>query len=79
MASSLASTSNATAELDVDRLLALEDTMVNRELEVERVLRCFKLNPYEILDLDMTPGSVQLEDVRRSYVGFISPALCDCA
>jgi DnaJ family protein C protein 8 len=38
-------------DLDIEKLLAEEASLLTREQEVERVLKAFKLNPYEILDL----------------------------
>ncbi|KAF8126909.1 hypothetical protein EV363DRAFT_1517656 [Boletus edulis] len=35
-----------------------------REVEVERILKAFKLNPYDILDLDLT---AKPEDIKRKY------------
>lgn len=48
-------------------MLNQDELMVTRDAEVERVLRCFHLNPYEILDLDFTPGAVNDDIIRKTY------------
>ncbi|THH33242.1 hypothetical protein EUX98_g963 [Antrodiella citrinella] len=59
-----ASSSLAPGDEDIDRLLNREATAFQRENEVERILKAFKLNPYEILDLTdvATP-----EEIKRKY------------
>ncbi|KAI0719280.1 DnaJ-domain-containing protein [Cerioporus squamosus] len=49
---------------DIERLLAREATAFQREIEVERILKAFKLNPYEILDIseEATP-----EEIKKKY------------
>ncbi|KAG7089473.1 hypothetical protein E1B28_011155 [Marasmius oreades] len=66
-----ASSSKASAPLgkvkddqDIEKLLSREASAFQRELEVERILKAFKLNPYDILDID--ESSTQ-EDVKRKY------------
>ncbi|KAJ3480290.1 hypothetical protein NLI96_g8454 [Meripilus lineatus] len=61
--SSTPSGSNRPAD-DIDKLLNREANAFNREMEVDRILKAFKLNPYEILDLqeDATP-----EDIKKKY------------
>ncbi|TCD69358.1 hypothetical protein EIP91_007914 [Steccherinum ochraceum] len=49
---------------DIDRLLNREATAFQREIEVERILKAFKLNPYEILDLT---ESATPEDIKKKY------------
>lgn len=62
-ASASASTSSRGPD-DIEKLLSREATAFQRELEVERILKAFKLNPYEILDIseDATP-----EDIKKKY------------
>ncbi|KLO12743.1 DnaJ-domain-containing protein [Schizopora paradoxa] len=55
-------TKNEQAELE--RLLNREATAFNRELEVDRILKAFKLNPYEILDVDVT---ITPDGVKKRY------------
>ncbi|EIW57551.1 DnaJ-domain-containing protein [Trametes versicolor FP-101664 SS1] len=49
---------------DIERLLSREATAFQREIEVERILKAFKLNPYEMLDIseDATP-----EEIKKKY------------
>jgi DnaJ family protein C protein 8 len=51
------------ADFDIEKLLSEEASLLSREQEVERVLKAFKLNPYEILDLtlgrDTTPEMIR--------------------
>jgi len=51
-------------EQELDRLLKHEESAFSKELEVERILKAFKLNPYDLLDIDYTatPG-----DIKRRY------------
>nr|VWO96201.1 Cation-transporting ATPase (EC [Ganoderma boninense] len=49
---------------DIEKLLNREATAFQREMEVERILKAFKLNPYELLDLgeEATP-----EEIKKKY------------
>jgi len=59
------SSSNPTAsDAEIDRLLKSEATALQRQVEVERILNAFKLNPYDVLDLEMTATA---EDVKKKY------------
>ncbi|CAL1716343.1 unnamed protein product [Somion occarium] len=49
---------------EVERLLSREATAFQREVEVERILKAFKLNPYEILDL---PDTATAEEIKKKY------------
>jgi len=53
-------------DLDIDKLLNDEATEINREKEMFRVLSAFKLNPYEILDIQLT--TVTDQDAVNSLV-----------
>ncbi|ETW83209.1 hypothetical protein HETIRDRAFT_439694 [Heterobasidion irregulare TC 32-1] len=68
MASSSSSSNNAPpsiiSDAELEKLLNREASAFQRELEVERILQAFKLNPYDILDLDET---AKPEDVKRKY------------
>lgn len=55
---------NAKDEQDIEKLLSREASAFQRELEVERILKAFKLNPYDILDID--ESSTQ-DDVKKRY------------
>jgi len=54
----------STSDLELEKLLSREASAFQRELEVERILKAFKLNPYDILDIDeaATP-----EEIKRKY------------
>ena len=68
----MASTASTSTD-DLDRLLNREATSFQREIEVERILTAFKLNPYDILDLGL---SAKPEDVKKKYRQL---SLCECA
>ncbi|TFY83221.1 hypothetical protein EWM64_g787 [Hericium alpestre] len=52
------------SDADLEKLLNREASAFQRELEVDRILNAFKLNPYDILDLDQ---SVTPEGVKKKY------------
>jgi len=54
----------AISDSDLEKLLSREASAFQREIEVERILKAFKLNPYDILDIDemATP-----EEIKRRY------------
>ncbi|GAA6059715.1 hypothetical protein JCM10212_000243 [Sporobolomyces blumeae] len=55
-------------DAEFDRILNQEATLVSREQEVMRVIGAFKLNPYEILELDWMPGAgVTDSDIQKNY------------
>ncbi|KZT41223.1 DnaJ-domain-containing protein [Sistotremastrum suecicum HHB10207 ss-3] len=70
MSTSSASKDKATAgkedafDAELDRLLNREATGLQRELEITRILKSLKLNPYEILDIGY---SATPEEVKRKY------------
>ncbi|KAI8980177.1 DnaJ-domain-containing protein [Trametes punicea] len=49
---------------DIEKLLSREATAFQREMEVERILKAFKLNPYEILDIS---EDATTEDIKKKY------------
>ncbi|KAJ7285106.1 chaperone regulator [Mycena rebaudengoi] len=51
-------------EAEIDRLLSREASALQRELEVDRILKAFKLNPYDILDID---ESSTAEEIKKRY------------
>ncbi|PCH42410.1 chaperone regulator [Wolfiporia cocos MD-104 SS10] len=63
-ASSSAVTAPSSGTDDIEKLLSREATAFQRETEVERILKAFKLNPYEILNVteDASP-----EDIKKKY------------
>ncbi|KAF8653606.1 hypothetical protein AX16_003850 [Volvariella volvacea WC 439] len=65
-----------TDEAEIDKLLSREASAFQREVEVERILKAFKLNSYDILDID---ESSTPEDIKRRYRQlslFIHPDKC---
>lgn len=44
--------------------MSREASAFQREMEVERILKSFRLNPYDILDLELT---AKPEDIKRKY------------
>ncbi|XP_006459090.1 hypothetical protein AGABI2DRAFT_66229 [Agaricus bisporus var. bisporus H97] len=49
---------------DIEKLLNREASAFQREVEVERILKAFKLNAYDILDLDVAATP---EDIKKKY------------
>ncbi|KAG6334648.1 hypothetical protein ID866_4444 [Astraeus odoratus] len=62
--SASAASSSTGADADLEQVLSREASAFQRELEVERILKAFKFNPYDILDLDVT---AKPEDIKRKY------------
>lgn len=58
---------------ELDRIFNQEASLVQREQEVVRVLAAFKLNPYDILDLDHMPGAKVSDQDIRAPVSSLSP------
>lgn len=59
-------------DAELDRILNQEATLVMREEEMMRVLRAFKLNPYDILDLDWNPHNKPSDsDIRTSPLPYL--------
>ncbi|KAH8924610.1 DnaJ-domain-containing protein [Atractiella rhizophila] len=50
---------------DIDKILNQEASLLTREEEMNRIHRAFKMNPYEILGLDMLTATA--EDIRKTY------------
>ncbi|KAF8896464.1 hypothetical protein BD779DRAFT_1496058 [Infundibulicybe gibba] len=51
-------------DTELEKLLSREASAFQREVEVERILKAFKLNPYDILDID---ESSTAEEIKRRY------------
>ncbi|TFK87472.1 DnaJ-domain-containing protein [Polyporus arcularius HHB13444] len=67
-----ASSSKPSAD-DIERLLAREATAFQREIEVERILKAFKLNAYEILDISEEATPEEIKKKYRQLSLFIHP------
>ncbi|KAF9276663.1 hypothetical protein BGZ68_009864 [Mortierella alpina] len=52
------------ADMDIDRFLEVEASAIQKDAEVERIMACFKLDPYDILELDV--GCVE-KDIKVAY------------
>ncbi|KAF7327642.1 J domain-containing protein [Mycena kentingensis (nom. inval.)] len=68
--------SSSTAPDDIEKLLARETNSLQRDVEVERILKAFKLNPYDIIDID---ESCTPEEIKKRYKQlslFIHPDKC---
>ncbi|KAK0204846.1 hypothetical protein DFS33DRAFT_702213 [Desarmillaria ectypa] len=74
--SSNTSPSSLAVDAELEKLLSREASAFQREVEVERILKALKLNPYDILDLD---ESATPEDIKKKYRQlslFIHPDKC---
>ncbi|KAB5594867.1 J domain-containing protein spf31 [Ceratobasidium theobromae] len=58
---------------ELDKLLAREASAFQRDVEVERILTAFKLNPYDILGLDTDATPVDIKKRYRHLSLFIHP------
>ncbi|KAH9903020.1 DnaJ-domain-containing protein [Cubamyces lactineus] len=58
---------------DIEKLLSREATAFQREIEVERILKAFKLNPYEILDISQDATTEEIKKKYRQLSLFIHP------
>nr|GAT55277.1 predicted protein [Mycena chlorophos] len=58
------------------RLNFLETNALQREIEVERILKAFKLNPYDILDIDESATPEEIKKRYKQLSLFIHPDKC---
>jgi len=49
---------------DIDRFLEVEASAIQKDAEVDRILACFKLDPFDILELEV--GCVE-KDIKLAY------------
>ncbi|KIM73283.1 hypothetical protein PILCRDRAFT_829292 [Piloderma croceum F 1598] len=63
----------AISDAELEKLLNREASAFQRELEVERILKAFKLNPYDILDIDETATPEEIKRRYRQLSLFIHP------
>jgi len=52
------------SDTDLEKLLSREASALQREIEVDRILKAFRLNPYDILDIE---ESATQEEIKRRY------------
>ncbi|TEB34511.1 chaperone regulator [Coprinellus micaceus] len=76
---SQASSSKQPARVDdgeIDRLLSRQANALQREVEVERILKAFKLNPYDIIDVDENATPEEIKKKYKQTSLFIHPDKC---
>ncbi|KAI5122772.1 hypothetical protein M0805_009854 [Coniferiporia weirii] len=61
------------AERELEKMLSREASALNREMECERILKAFKLNPYELLDIDENATPEAIKKRYRQLSLFIHP------
>ncbi|KAF7312423.1 J domain-containing protein [Mycena indigotica] len=66
----------ASADVDIEKLLSRETNALQREIEVERILKAFKLNPYDVLDIDESSTPEELKKRYKQLSLFIHPDKC---
>lgn len=55
-------------DVEIDKILNQEASLATREAEVMRVLGAFRLNAYDMLDLDFMPGADVTDDsIHKTY------------
>jgi len=75
-AASSSSTPTPQGDLDIEKILVREASAFQREVEVERILKAFKLNPYDILDIQETATGEEIKRKYRQISLFIHPDKC---
>ncbi|KAF7970066.1 hypothetical protein HWV62_3466 [Athelia sp. TMB] len=66
----------ALSDAELDKLLSREASAFQRDVEVERILKAFKLNPYDILDISETSTPEEIKRRYRQLSLFIHPDKC---
>ncbi|KAG6910855.1 hypothetical protein DXG01_007171 [Tephrocybe rancida] len=61
------------SDAELEKLLSREASAFNREVEVERILKAFKFNPYDILDIEETATQEAIKRRYRQLSLFIHP------
>ncbi|KAF9525639.1 DnaJ-domain-containing protein [Crepidotus variabilis] len=74
--STASSSKPASDEVDIDKILKSEASAFQREVEVERILKGFKFNPYDILDIKETATADEIKKKYRQISLFIHPDKC---
>jgi len=65
--------STSSTDLDLDKLLNREASAFQRDVEVERILKAFKLNPYDVIDIDESATAEEIKKRYRQLSLFIHP------
>jgi len=57
-------------DIDIDRFLEVEASAIQKDAEVDRILACFKLDPFDVLELDVgcVDKDIKLAYRKKSYV-----------
>lgn len=63
----------AVPSADADRLLSIEQTSFFRELEIDRILSSFRLNPYDVLESKMEADVKEINKLYRKKSLLIHP------
>lgn len=50
---------------DIDKEVSREAQRINQELEIERILRSFRLNPFDVLDIDYGVDEKSIKAIYR--------------
>ena len=58
---------NSSAKDEVSRYLSLESTQFERDQEVDRILRCFPMDPYAILQLPYNAEEPLIADIKANF------------
>jgi len=72
-AGSGSSTPSLSTDAELEKLLSREASALQRELEVDRILKAFKLNPYDIIDIEETATAEEIKRRYRQLSLFIHP------
>ncbi|KJA26410.1 hypothetical protein HYPSUDRAFT_36730 [Hypholoma sublateritium FD-334 SS-4] len=70
------SSNSGKEDLDIEKILNREASAFQREVEVERILKAFKLNAYDILDIDEGATAEEIKRKYRQISLFIHPDKC---
>jgi DnaJ family protein C protein 8 len=61
---------------EIEKLLSREASAFQREVEVERILKAFKLNPYDIIDINESATAEEIKKKYKQISLFIHPDKC---
>ncbi|KAJ7650189.1 DnaJ domain-containing protein [Roridomyces roridus] len=79
MSSSSSKPPASATDAEIDKLLSREASALQREMEVERIFKAFKLNPYDILDIDESSTNEEIKKRYKQLSLFIHPDKCSHA
>ncbi|KAM6504472.1 chaperone regulator [Amanita muscaria] len=61
---------------EIEKLLSREASAFQREVEVDRILKAFRLNPYDVLDINESATAEGIKKKYRQISLFIHPDKC---